>query len=1176
MRTNNNGLIDSGAELFGDATQLANGQRASDGFAALADLDENQDGVVNAADAAFSSLRVWRDLDQDGVTDAGELLTLTALGITGLNVASTSHSQTLANGNQIADLGTYIRSDGQVGTLGQTADVNLAVDTFTSQFADTLPVSEAVMALPDMQGSGQVRSLHEAATLSPALADLIAQFQATSDRATQRALLDQIVTAWADTSAMATTLTGAYNGHTLTVDWRHVNPGADTAEWERKLTILERFNGRTFSEVPEGTDPVTVVIAPQAQSLLQQSYDALRESVYRSLAIQTRLLPYLDMIGLYVADDGVRLDFTQINAEFAARISADPLSGVADLADFLVATREMLRDTGWDGMTMLTDHLGTVALTQDLLSVLANGGLLVAGRPGWIASGTGADDWMLGGDSSETISGGAGSDYIYAGAGNDAIGGGDGNDTLRGGNGNDTIYGNAGNDVIHGDAGNDTLYGGDQYSGAGNDTYVFGRGDGQDTLYDSDATAGNVDTLRLVGVSPSEVVLVRELDSYGTPKHLLVKLSDSNDYIRVYNHYAGSSNSIEQIVFDDGTVWGAAELASVPIVATGTTAAGDAGNNTIVGNATANSLYGGAGDDIIEGREGNDTLYGGDQFTGSGNDTYVFRRGDGQDLVIDKDTTAGNLDTIRLEGLAPGEVTLLRELDSYGAATNLVIQIVGTSDLIRVQNHFKYAENAIERIVFDDGTVWGPAEFASLPFVATGNAVGGDGADNTLIGNSGNNSLYGMAGNDTLDGKAGNDTLYGGDQFNGAGNDTYVFRRGDGQDTVIDMDATPGNLDTIHLAGLGAAEITLVREVGTSGSNNGYSTNLLVLINGSTDQIRVLNHFSNSAYQVERIVLDDGTTFTTADFNALPIVAGNGVAVGDALANTLIGGSGSDRLYGNAGDDTLRGGLGNDTLYGGDQYNGYGNDTYVFGRGDGQDVITDYDNTAGNMDTLRLTGLAPGDIALYREVGSNGYANNLLVKVKDSADQVRVTNHFVNAGSQIERIVFDDGTVWGPAEMNAAVFLPGGSSAIGTSGADTFDLTLSAATTAAGGAGNDTYLANRGGGADIVADSGGSDRIAFGAAVTSDQLWFRHVGNHLEIGIIGTSDKVTIQNWYTSAGNRVERFETAQGQVLLDTQVENLVSAMAAFAPPPAGQTTLPQDYQSTLQPIIASNWQQG
>jgi hypothetical protein len=133
-----------GTSLIGNATQLTSGQISSDGFAALADLDGNLDGVVNASDAAFAQLRVWRDLDQDGVTDAGELLTLSSIGIAGLNVASNSHMQTLANGNQIADLGTYIRSDGQVGTLGQTADVNLTVDTFTSQFTDTLPVSEAI------------------------------------------------------------------------------------------------------------------------------------------------------------------------------------------------------------------------------------------------------------------------------------------------------------------------------------------------------------------------------------------------------------------------------------------------------------------------------------------------------------------------------------------------------------------------------------------------------------------------------------------------------------------------------------------------------------------------------------------------------------------------------------------------------------------------------------------------------------------------------------------------------------------------------------------------------------------------------------------------------------------------------------------------------------------------
>ena len=95
-----------------------------------------------------------------------------------------------------------------------------------------------------------------------------------------------------------------------------------------------------------------------------------------------------------------------------------------------------------------------------------------------------------------------------------------------------------------------------------------------------------------------------------------------------------------------------------------------------------------------------------------------------------------------------------------------------------------------------------------------------------------------------------------------------------------------------------------------------------------------------------------------------------------------------------------------------------------------------------------------------------------------------------------------------------------------------------------------------------------------GADVAADQLWFRHVSTNLEIGVIGTSDKLTIQNWYNGSANHIERIETAQGSVLLDTQVENLVSAMAAFAPPAAGQTTLPQSYQDALHPVIAANWQ--
>jgi hypothetical protein len=92
--------------------------------------------------------------------------------------------------------------------------------------------------------------------------------------------------------------------------------------------------------------------------------------------------------------------------------------------------------------------------------------------------------------------------------------------------------------------------------------------------------------------------------------------------------------------------------------------------------------------------------------------------------------------------------------------------------------------------------------------------------------------------------------------------------------------------------------------------------------------------------------------------------------------------------------------------------------------------------------------------------------------------------------------------------------------------------------------------------------------------VSVDQLWFTHVGNDLEISIIGTSDKAVIQDWYSGSAYHTEQIRTSNGQLLLDTQVENLVNAMAAFTPPPAGQTTLPPTYQDALAPVVAANWQ--
>ncbi|MBK8570451.1 MAG: hypothetical protein IPN81_11155 [Nitrosomonadales bacterium] len=301
---NANGTIDSGAELFGDATPLSGGGTAADGFAALAQFDTNLDGQMTAADSAFANLRVWRDLNQNGLSEAGELSTLTSLNITSINVAASSHTITVSNGNLITDQGSYTWGDGTVGTAGEianSADVQLATDPFHTTFTTPLTLTAQALTLPDMNGSGQVRSLREAISSNSTLATLVTQFTQATTSADRRALLDNILKEWSNTSTMGTTFTGAYAGHTLTVDIQGTTSGtAEYQAWADKLTILEHFNGRTFNTVPAGTAPVTVTLLSGAQPLLQQSYDAIKDSVYGALVVQAQLKPYLDVITLNV------------------------------------------------------------------------------------------------------------------------------------------------------------------------------------------------------------------------------------------------------------------------------------------------------------------------------------------------------------------------------------------------------------------------------------------------------------------------------------------------------------------------------------------------------------------------------------------------------------------------------------------------------------------------------------------------------------------------------------------------------------------------------------------------------------------------------------------------------------------------------------------------------------
>jgi len=155
-----NGPITSGSQLFGTATILPNGQTAANGFAALAAMDTNGDGVVTSADAGWSNLKVWvGETSTNGVVQGGQLESLDSLGIVQLNLSYTA-DPTMNNGNLVGMISSFVTSNGQTHEMAdvwfQTSQVqstNAAVvsTTVSAGFSQSLTTTQIAQALATAQ-----------------------------------------------------------------------------------------------------------------------------------------------------------------------------------------------------------------------------------------------------------------------------------------------------------------------------------------------------------------------------------------------------------------------------------------------------------------------------------------------------------------------------------------------------------------------------------------------------------------------------------------------------------------------------------------------------------------------------------------------------------------------------------------------------------------------------------------------------------------------------------------------------------------------------------------------------------------------------------------------------------------------------------------------------------------
>lgn len=712
--------------------------------------------------------------------------------------------------------------------------------------------------------------------------------------------------------------------------------------------------------------------------------------------------------------------------------------------------------------------------------------------------------------------------------------------------GNDTITGFRFNDSIRGGTGNDTING-----GRGDDTYFYARGDGNDTITDLD---GSADRLVLEQIASTDVSLVRN----GNDVTLVIAptipgASDGGSIALRYQLTNATGDGFESVEFSDGVIWDQHRISSMLISQEAT-----AGNDIVNGRGFNETIRAGLGDDVING--------------GSGNDVYVYARGDGNDTIS---VGSGDInDGILMQGVSPGSVSLV--LAGVDVVLVIAETVPGSGDggSITLKNQMvDQTTREIGLIEFPDGTIWSRDYIRSTLISQTAT--------------TGDDYLPGSGIADTLRGGLGNDQLTG---F--GGNDTYIYARGDGHDLIVDGNGryadTYGSHNRIVFLGIESSSVSIKFAFGTEpmieiaesapGAGDGGSIRLWDSIGGISQLVfadRTLSFEELASEVAQRGALYQGQSFvgtSGADIvrggsadnimfglggdDILDGAAGedviesgngndilNGGVGNDILyagndkdfvnggdgADEIDGGSGDDLIHGGDGDDLIEGGAGEDVISG-----GRGNDTITdydglsvrFGLGDGEDIVA-----TGRLQDIQFgIGIGPADLTFsFDEATYQGQARyGMRIHVGTGGDSLLLVSENPLDSANL---YFADGSVLNFSEVLEASRRPtsGSQLIIGTEGDDVLtggggDDTLLGSSNLNGG-GNDEFVFNYGDGDDVILGySSDTGSVTFGAGILQQDIRVTRGGEgslDLIFTLVSTGETLTVRAQYQEWTNVV-------------------------------------------------------